>query len=423
MSLDICIKKKLGKYDLELVCRTDSRRLAILGPSGCGKSISLKAIAGIEQPDEGHIVINEKELFSSSKRINLKPQKRRVGYLFQNYALFPTMTVAQNIGAAVNSKQKNKEETVRKMASVFQIEDILDQYPGNISGGQQQRVAIARMLMSNPEVLLFDEPFSALDSFLKEELHNQLKRLLDSYEGTSIIVTHDREEAYEFSDTILLMYEGKIIQMGPTREVFANPDCEIARRIVGDKYLSMDKSFERNIKCDYTGRKTNMQDKLNKIKVVFADVDNTLLCLKMYDDAGKRIVGFENQDDWLKFNINTNAYIRCQAPRGVKNLVDDLHFHHGVKIYGLTECSNSFEYNSKFHRLNECYPGIFEHHGDLISTETRHKKVMIMKMIAERDGYNMDEIMFIDDSYTEVMEAFAAGMFAMHTTEVMERFM
>ncbi len=167
----------------------------------------------------------------------------------------------------------------------------------------------------------------------------------------------------------------------------------------------------------------DMKEKLGRIKVLFGDVDNTLLCLKMYNEEGKRIVGFEDANDWLKYNINHNAYIKCQAPRGVKNLIDDLHFNHGVKIYGLTECSNSFEYNSKFNRLKECYPGIFEHHGDLISTESRHKKVLIMKMIAERDGYDMNEIMFIDDSYTEIMEAFGAGLLSMHTTEVMERFM
>lgn len=176
--------------------------------------------------------------------------------------------------------------------------------------------------------------------------------------------------------------------------------------------------MSKNIECG----NSNMESKLNKIRVLFGDVDNTLLCLKMYNDDGKRIVGFESADDWLKYNINSNAYIKCQAPKGVKNLIEHLCFNNGVKIYGLTECSNSFEYNSKYNRLHECYPGIFEHHGDLISTESRHKKVMIMKMIAERDHYNMDEIMFIDDSYQEVMEAFGAGMFAMHTTEVMERF-
>lgn len=164
-----------------------------------------------------------------------------------------------------------------------------------------------------------------------------------------------------------------------------------------------------------------MEKKLKKIKVLFADVDNTLLCLKMYNKEGKRIVGVADGDDWLRYNINTNAYINCSAPRGVKNLVELLN-KAGVKVYGLTECSNSFEYNSKYNRLRECYPGIFMHHGDLISTDSRHKKVIIMKMIAERDGYSPDEIMFIDDSYMEIMEAFEAGMLSMHTTECMERF-
>lgn len=165
-----------------------------------------------------------------------------------------------------------------------------------------------------------------------------------------------------------------------------------------------------------------MEKKLAKIKVLFGDVDNTLLCLKMYDDNGKRMVGAFDSDDWLKYNINHNAYISCIAPKGVYDLVNLLARNQGVKVYGLTECSNSFEYNSKYNRLHECYPGIFEHHGDLISTDTRHNKVKIMKMIAERDHYALDEVMFIDDSYMEIMEAFEAGIFSMHTTEVMERF-
>lgn len=165
-----------------------------------------------------------------------------------------------------------------------------------------------------------------------------------------------------------------------------------------------------------------MEKKLEKIRVMFADVDNTLLCLKMYDDDGKRMIGAVDNDDWLKYNITHNAYINCIAPRGVYDLVYYLMRVNGAKIYGLTECSNSFEYNSKYNRLHECYPGVFEHHGDLISTDSRHNKVKIMKILAERDGYKADEIMFIDDSYMEIMEAFEAGMFSMHTTEVMERF-
>lgn len=169
------------------------------------------------------------------------------------------------------------------------------------------------------------------------------------------------------------------------------------------------------------GSGVNMREKLDKIRVLFADVDNTLLCLKMYDNNGKRIVGRLDYKDWLQYNINNNAYINCTAPKGVYNLVQQLH-KQGAKIYGLSECTNSFEYNSKYNRLHECYPGVFEHHGDLISIDDRHKKVLIMKMIAERDGLAMDEIMFIDDSYSEIMEAFDAGIFSMHTTEVMERF-
>ena len=164
-----------------------------------------------------------------------------------------------------------------------------------------------------------------------------------------------------------------------------------------------------------------MENKLKKVRAVFADVDNTLLYLKMKDTNGKRTVGFSDYNDWLKYNIITNAYIDCFAPKGMFNIINRLH-DQGAKIYGLTECSNSFEYNSKYNRLRECYPGIFNHHGDLISVDSRHKKILIMQLIAERDGLDASEILFIDDSYQEVMESFSAGFFAMHTTEALERF-
>ena len=133
-----------------------------------------------------------------------------------------------------------------------------------------------------------------------------------------------------------------------------------------------------------------------------------------------RAINFE-YNDWLEYNIITNAYIHSTAPKGMFNIIEYLHSK-GVKVYGLTECTNSFEYNSKYNRLRECYPGVFNHHGDLISIDSRHKKILIMQMIAKRDNLNPEEIMFIDDSYTEVMEAFDAGFFSMHTTEALERF-
>lgn len=170
-----------------------------------------------------------------------------------------------------------------------------------------------------------------------------------------------------------------------------------------------------------------MKKKLDKVKVLFADVDNTLLYLKMYnkdgknEKGGKRVVGLSDYTTWLKYNVNNNAYIHCKAPEGMLRLVNYL-AKNNVKIYGLTECSNSFEYNAKYNRLKECYAGQFLHHGDLISVDSRHKKVMLMQMIAERDGYDMSEILFVDDSYTEVMEAYDVGILAMHTTEALIRF-
>lgn len=164
-----------------------------------------------------------------------------------------------------------------------------------------------------------------------------------------------------------------------------------------------------------------LEAKLNKIKALFIDVDYTALCLYMKTEDGKRTVGFPDYDEWLKYNIFNNAYKECEAPKGMYNIVKALH-DKGVKVYGLTECSNSFEYNSKYNRLREVYPGIFNHHGDLISCDDRKRKIKIMQLIAERDNLNIEEIMFIDDSYSEVMEAFAAGIFSMHTTEALDRF-
>ncbi len=171
-----------------------------------------------------------------------------------------------------------------------------------------------------------------------------------------------------------------------------------------------------------------MEFKLKKIKALFLDVDNTALCLKMYNnngindkENGQRIIGILDDDEWLDYNIKNNAYIYCEAPKPIYNLVNYITAN-GGKVYGLTECKNSFEYNSKFNRLKECYEGNFLHHGDLISVDTRHMKVKIMKAIAERDNLNLDELMFIDDSYLEIMESHKAGILGMHTTEALMRF-
>lgn len=167
MGIKVDIKRKLGEFSLDINFQTESKRIGILGASGCGKSMTLKSIAGIETPDFGMIQIDDKVLFDSANKVDLKPQKRNVGYLFQNYALFPTMTVAKNIAAGLKGSKEEKQKKVQEMIEKFELTGLADRLPGQLSGGQQQRVALARIMAYEPDVILLDEPFSALDVFLK----------------------------------------------------------------------------------------------------------------------------------------------------------------------------------------------------------------------------------------------------------------
>ncbi|WP_458404387.1 sulfate/molybdate ABC transporter ATP-binding protein [Methanobrevibacter sp.] len=237
--LKVDIQKKLKEFDLEVNFELEKGCLGILGPSGCGKSMTLKSVAGIVDPDKGIVSLNngdETVYFDSSKKINLKPQKRNVGYLFQNYALFPNMTVEENV--AVGLKKGDDEQIVRDMIKRFHLEGLEKRYPRQLSGGQQQRVALARILAYNPKVILLDEPFSALDTFLKEQLRTELANMLNSFDGFSIMVTHDRDEAFQFCDELLILDQGKIIAKGKTREIFENPKRVQVARLTGCKNIS-----------------------------------------------------------------------------------------------------------------------------------------------------------------------------------------
>lgn len=198
MSMEVEIHKKLGDYKLDVHWKSTKKRIGILGASGSGKSLTLKSIAGIEHPDQGHIQIADHVLYDSDSRICLKPQKRNVGYMFQNYALFPTMTVEQNVGAGLLDRQsgrkkflltgsadakKKKQEQVEKMIHRFRLEGLEKRLPRELSGGQQQRVALARIMAYEPTVILLDEPFSALDVFLKDRLQQEMMELLSDYDG------------------------------------------------------------------------------------------------------------------------------------------------------------------------------------------------------------------------------------------------
>ena len=238
MGIKVDIKRKLGEFSLDIHFQTESKRIGILGASGCGKSMTLKSIAGIEIPDSGMIQIDDKVLFDSANKVNLKPQKRNVGYLFQNYALFPTMTVAKNIAAGLKGSKEENQKKVQEMIEKFALTGLADRLPGQLSGGQQQRVALARIMAYEPDVILLDEPFSALDVFLKDRLQQELIEMLNDYEGTVIMVSHSRDEIYRFSEELLIMDQGKPVIYGETKEIFAKPVYKEAAKLTGCKNFS-----------------------------------------------------------------------------------------------------------------------------------------------------------------------------------------
>lgn len=235
MAVYVDIEKRLGKFLLKVKFYADNENLALLGPSGCGKTMTLKCIAGIEKPDRGRIIVDGMTLFDSERGINLSPQKRRTGLLFQNYALFPNMTVRQNLAAgAKREKQKAlRERRIAEMLEAFDLHSLADRLPDTLSGGQQQRVALARILLSEPDVLLLDEPFSALDSYLRLHLQQELLQVLRNFGKTVILVSHDREEVYRMSDRVAVMEQGEIVECDKKERIFRQPATLQTARLTG----------------------------------------------------------------------------------------------------------------------------------------------------------------------------------------------
>lgn len=238
--LEVRIKKKLRQFWLDVEFQAGNGCTGILGASGCGKSMTLKSIAGIETPDEGRISVNGRPLFAagSGRRLDVKPQKRGVGYLFQNYALFPNMTVEENIGCGIKRGTPGRREKIGRMIERFGLNGLEKSHPGMLSGGQQQRAALARLLVCEPEALLLDEPFSAMDAYLREGLRLQLAQVIAGYEGSALLVTHDRDEAFQLCSRLILMESGKILEQGETRRLFERPKKARTARLTGCKNLS-----------------------------------------------------------------------------------------------------------------------------------------------------------------------------------------
>ena len=214
--------------------------LALLGASGCGKSMTLKCIAGVENADRGRIVLNGRTLFDTERHINLPPQERRVGLLFQHYALFPNMSVRQNIlcGLMRSTPRAQRNEALETALKTFHLLDVAEHLPGQLSGGQQQRTALARILVSRPEILMLDEPFSALDSHLRFQMEEEVRRVIEAFGGTVILVSHNRDEVYRMANRVAVLEDGRIERIGSREEVFRNPGTVYACMLTGCKNIS-----------------------------------------------------------------------------------------------------------------------------------------------------------------------------------------
>jgi molybdate transport system ATP-binding protein len=236
--LNVNIKKNIPGFKLAVDFSISGEILAILGPSGSGKTITLRCIAGLLQPDEGRIELNGKVLFDSEKHINLPAQQRGVGFVFQNYALFPHLTVYQNTAFGMKGRSKQEiDQRVSWLLGRMHIGGLSKRYPKQLSSGQQQRVALARALSTEPEVLLLDEPFSALDTPRRERLERELLTLQDFYKGDILFVTHDLAQGYKLGSKIAVYESGRMVQCDPKQDVISSPVNLTVARLTGVKNL------------------------------------------------------------------------------------------------------------------------------------------------------------------------------------------
>lgn len=234
MSLMVDIEKQLGKFRLQVSFTAPLGEVTgLLGASGSGKTVTLRCIAGLLTPDAGHIELDGRVLFDHKRGVNLPPQQRKVGYLFQQYALFPHYTVEQNIAVATRDPQV-VEELLRR----FQLQEHRQKHPRQLSGGQQQRVALARILAAQPQVLLLDEPFSALDTHLRGEIQGELSRFLEQFSGPCLMVTHSQDEVRRLCHQVCVVHHGASQPMQTTEEFFNHPRTLSACRLMGCPNIS-----------------------------------------------------------------------------------------------------------------------------------------------------------------------------------------
>lgn len=271
MSLIVDIEKDFGSFSLKVNINQESGVLGFLGESGCGKSMTLKCIAGIVKPDKGKIILNGRVFFDSQKKINIPPQERKVGYLFQNYALFPHMTVKENIEIGLgNFSKEEKGKIVKDYLHKMKLEGFEKRYPYQLSGGQKQRIGFARALACNPEVLILDEPFSALDYHLKSNMENELIDIINDFKGHIVYVTHDISESYRICDDIVVFNKGLAINKRSKKDLFKHPMSMTEAIITGCKNISeIDIIDERRVFAKEWGIECTLsQDVIDKAKYI-----------------------------------------------------------------------------------------------------------------------------------------------------------
>jgi molybdate transport system ATP-binding protein len=302
LSIYVDIKKQLSSFNLEVNFQHENGILGFLGASGSGKSMTLKSIAGLVTPAEGKIVVNDKFFFNSQAKINLTPQKRKVGYLFQNYALFPNMNIIDNIEiGASNLKDIEKKALSREYIKRFDLSGLEKRYPWQLSGGQQQRVALARALIISPDILLLDEPFSALDQHLRNNLEKELMSILKNYNGNIIFVTHDIAEAYRVCNDIIVYEAGKSLKKREKKDLFKRPKTLSEATLTGCKNIS---------KAKKTGKYTIYAENWGHEFIVNDEVPENVeyICIRAHDIDIRNDSITENTFSYKIDNIIENPF-------------------------------------------------------------------------------------------------------------------
>ena len=238
MGLSIHVEKMLEDFHLKIDLEIESGIVGLLGYSGSGKTMTLKMIAGIVKPDKGQIILNGKVLFDSEKGVHLKPQQRNVGLMFQSYALFNEMNVYKNITLAMKGTKEENRKQAQKYLELLEIEHLKDKKPAQLSGGQKQRVALARLLVQKPDILLLDEPFSALDNHLKFKIESQFKKALDTFPGIVLYVSHNRQEIYRYCTQTAVIFDGQVEEFMETQRLFEACTTQAGAKLTGCRNIA-----------------------------------------------------------------------------------------------------------------------------------------------------------------------------------------